>query len=182
MAKLAVGDRMPDFSFVTPFTGDRSLGETAKRVSGRTAVVFLRYFGCTLCQLDMRQYAKGYGEMTAGGGQMLLVLQSDPEKLAEQIGPDTFPYEIVCDPGQELYRLLDIAPAKSMAALGGDVKTMAKIAKATASGLKHGDYEGEELQLPAVFVMEPDLTLTYVHYGRTAGDIPGAKELAELLK
>ncbi len=182
MAKLTAGGKMPDFSFETPFTKDRRLAEAAGKITGKTAVVFLRYFGCTLCQLDMQQYAKGYEEMTAAGGQMLLVLQSDPQKIAAQIGPDTFPYEIICDPEQALYKMLEIAPAKSMAALGGDLKTVAKIGKATAAGFKHGEYEGEELQLPAVFVMTPDLTLTYAHYGKTAGDIPGPKELAELLK
>lgn len=182
MPKLTVGGKMPDFPFETPFTKDRRMAEAAGKISGKTAVVFLRYFGCTMCQLDMRQYAAEYKTMTAGGGQMLLVLQSDPQKLAEQITPETFPYEIICDPDRELYKLLEIAPAKSMVALGGNLKTVAKMAKATAAGLKHGEYEGEELQLPAAFIVTPDLTVTYAHYGKSGGDVPGPKELAELLK
>ena len=182
MAMLTAGEKMPDFTFDTPFTKGRTLAEAAGSIPGKTAVVFLRYFGCTLCQLDMQEYSKKYQEMTADGGQMLLVLQSDPEKIAAQITPETFPYEIICDPSQELYKSLEIAPAKSMAALGGDLKTVAKIGKATAAGFKHGEYEGEELQLPAAFVMTPDLTLTYAHYGKTAGDVPGPKDLGELLR
>ena len=58
---------------------------------------------------------------------------------------------------------------------------MAKIAKATAAGFKHGAYEGDELQLPAAFVLTPERELTYVRYAKSVGDMPEAEELAELL-
>lgn len=49
MAKLTVGSQMPDFTFAAPFEAGRTMLNTAGRVKGRTAVVFLRYFGCPLC-------------------------------------------------------------------------------------------------------------------------------------
>ena len=39
-----------------------------------------------------------------------------------------------------------------------------------------------EMFLPAAFVVEPDLTLTYAHYGKALGDVPTPEELAELLR
>lgn len=181
MPRLQVNSQMPDFTFATPFETDRTLAETAGRLKGKTALVFLRYFGCTLCQYDMQGFAEKYDRITATGGQLLVVLQSNPEKLAKELAPDTFPFEIICDPEQVLYRSLEISPAKSMAEMA-DIETLKKIAKVTLSGLRHGDYEGEELQLPATFVVTPNLTLTYVHYGKTGGDVPTSEELAELLK
>ena len=57
-----------------------------------------------------------------------------------------------------------------------------KIAKATAAGYKHGAYEGNELQLPASFVVDRERRISYAHYGKSAGDTPDVRSLAELLK
>nr|WP_289706403.1 hypothetical protein [Enterocloster clostridioformis] len=46
----------------------------------------------------------------------------------------------------------------------------------------HKEYEGEELQMPAVFVVDRELRLTYVRYGENAGDVPEPEELKELLE
>ncbi len=59
---------------------------------------------------------------------------------------------------------------------------MAKIALVRATDLKHGDYEGNEMQLPAVFVMNEKRELLYVHYGESGGDSPTAEELEKLLE
>lgn len=181
MPRLKTGEKMPDFMFQTPFETGRTLAETVGKIPGKTAIVFLRYYGCTLCQYDIHQYAQAKDRIAAAKGQMLIVLQSDPQKLAGQMKQGDLPFDIICDPQQKLYQDFGIAPAKSKAKLA-DFKTIGKIARAGAGGFKHGDYEGNELQLPAVFVMEPDRTLSSVHYGVSAGDVPTPEELAELLK
>lgn len=171
---------MPEFYYRTPFRSNLSISDTVKLVKGKTALVFLRYYGCTLCQYDMHQYAEQYKEVKKCGAQILVVLQSDPEKLAVQTKPEDFPFEIICDPEQKLYKQLEIPAAKSMLKMA-DTKTFGKMVSAKASGFKHGEYEGEELQLPAVFIMDQKRFLSYVHYGKSAGDVPDVKELIALL-
>ena len=144
MPKLTVGATLPDFTFDTPFAQGRTMAQTAAAVSGKTALVFLRYYGCTLCQYDIHQFLVEHEKIAATGGQMLVVLQSDPGKIAAQQGPQALPFDIICDPEQKLYKQFDIQPA--------------------------------------VFVVKPDLTLTHVHYGTSAGDVPDPEELAALLK
>lgn len=177
---LSEGDVVPDFTYDTPFQQGVSLADTVKKAS-KTALVFLRYYGCTLCQYDMHQFAEHYGELTANGGQVLVVLQSDPAKLAEEITPDALPFDIVCDPKAALYIRFAVHQAESMLKLG-DVSTMKKIAQVHAAGYKHGRYEGSELQLPAVFVMDAERKVSYAHYGKTVSDLPSVEELAALLK
>lgn len=143
-------------------------------------MVFLRYFGYPLCQYDMQEFAAAYDRIAATRGQLLVVLQSDPAKLSGALTADTFPFEIICDPEQTLYRAREIGAAKSMDALVDD-QTAEKIKKVELSGPQHGDYE-KELQLPATFVVTPDLTVIYAHYGTAAGDMPTPAELAGLLK
>ena len=179
MPKLHVGEKMPDFTFDTPFEKGLTIGQVAKRVEGKTAVVFMRYYGCTMCQYDIHLFKTQHDKIAATGGQMLVVLQSDPGKIAAQQGPDDLPFDIICDPEQKLYKQFDIRPAKSKLGMVS-LKTIGKLGKAKA--FTHGEYEGDELQLPAVFVVKPDLTLTHVHYGTSAGDVPDPEELAALLK
>lgn len=180
MAKLNVGELMPDFTYETPFAQGLTLGETAAKAR-KTALIFMRYYGCTLCQYDIHQLYMHYNELIAGGGQILVVLQSDPKKLADDLKtPEALPFPIICDPEQKLYREFSIEPAASKAKMA-DVKVMAKIAKATAAGFKHGDYEGNELQLPAAFVLDAGRKLTYVRYAQTVSDMPEIGELVELL-
>lgn len=181
MARLEKGSKMPEFIYDTPFEAGYSIADTVKKVKGRTALVFLRYYGCTLCQYDISQYATQYDAIAATGGQLLVVLQSAPGKLAKEMKDGDLPFRIICDPKQTLYQEFEIIPAKSKPQMV-DAHTMKKIAQAKMAGFQHGEYEGEELQLPAAFVLEPDLTITYAHYGRTVGDVPDSLELAELLK
>ena len=179
MPKLTVGATLPDFTFDTPFAQGRTMAQTAAAVQGKTALVFLRYYGCTLCQYDIHQFLVEHAKIAATGGQMLVVLQSDPAKIAGQQGPEALPFDIICDPEQKLYKEFDIRPAKSKLGMV-NLKTIGKLSKAKA--FTHGEYEGDELQLPAVFVVTPDMKLTHVHYGTAAGDVHTPEELAELLK
>lgn len=178
--RLEVGQTMPDFTFDTPFAKGQTISAVAAE-GGKTAIVFLRYFGCTVCQYDMHLLAENYSAITANGGRVLVVLQSTPENIAAGITPETFPFTIICDPDQALYKQFSIQPASAMLKLA-DMATMEKIGKAKVAGYKHGDYEGNELQLPATFVVDNDLTITQAYYGKAAGDTPDSDTLAAWLK
>ena len=180
MAKLEKGQIMPDFEYVTPFSQGHTLTETAAKAP-KTALIFLRYWGCPLCQYDIHLLAQAHPEITAHGGQLLVVLQSDPKGLAEQLGKeDALPFSIICDPDQKLYQRFAIAPAASMAKMA-DLKMVGRIVKATRMGIKHGDYEGNEQQLPAAFVIDGERKIRYAHYAASVSDMPDAAELAALL-
>lgn len=181
MSKLERGKYMPEFCYQTPFRNNLSISDTVKLVKGKTALIFLRYYGCTLCRYDMYLYAEYYKEVKKCGAQILVVLQSDSEKLAIQIKPEDFPFEIICDPEQKLYKQLEIPVAKSMLKMA-DAKTFGKMVSAKKSGFRHGEYEGEELQLPAMFIMDQKRFLSYVQYGKSAGDVPDVKQLITLLE
>lgn len=181
MARIIVNDKMPDFVCDTPFVRDNRLSDLVTRVKGKTALVFLRYYGCPICQLDLFEYAVHYDTIKQTGGQLVVVLQSHPNVLRQELTENTFPYDIICDPDQKLYRMLSIDPAASMLKMLS-LKALKKIMRSTKMGYKHGLYEGEEKQLPALFVLDSDLTVHYVHYGKDAGDVPDASGLADLMK
>ena len=176
--KLQTGLMMNNFTFDTPYANGIRLKDA---VTGkRTAIVFLRYYGCPLCQYDMHLFAKGYSRIAETGGQLFIVLQSSPEQIRQKVAPGQFPFPIICDPDRQLYKAFDIHPAPSKdAMLGGNLEEKAKGIR--AMGLTHGEYEGEELQLPAAFVVKGDLELIYVRYGENIADVPTVEELLPLL-
>ena len=180
MAKLELGQIMPDFEYVTPFSQGHTLAETAA-AAPKTTLIFLRYWGCPLCQYDIHLLSQAHADITANSGQLFVVLQSDPAGLAEQLGsPDKLPFSIICDPDQKLYKEFAIDPAASMAKMA-DLKMVGKIIKATKLGFKHGTYEGDEQQLPAAFVVDSACRILYAHYAQSVSDMPDAAELAKLL-
>lgn len=178
MAKLTVGEKMPDFTAAGVFGSAKLLSSRVGK--GKTAIVFLRYYGCTLCQYDIHTYAEHYQEIVGDTGKLFVVLQSTPESIKKQMTRETLPFEILCDPEEKLYKEFEINPAKDMAELGGG-NVADKVAEARKRFL-HGDYEGEELQLPAAFVVQSDLTITYARYGKDGADVPTPQELEQLLK
>ena len=161
MARLQQGNRMTDFKFCTPYAGEDSVrGLMEDGAYNRFAFIFLRCYGCTLCQYDMHRYMEKYSEITAGGGSFCVVLQSSPETVRRELGENVLPYTVICDPERRLYEALEIRPAADSSQLmGGD--TQAKAAEAR-KWFTHKEYEGEELQMPAVFVVDRELRLTYV--------------------
>ena len=179
MARLNVGEQIQEFTFDTPFEKGRSLEETVRKAT-KTALLFLRYYGCPVCQVDIRQLAKNYERITEDEGQLLIVLQSTPETISSQLNRYDLPFEIICDPEQKLYHAFEIKPAESIVAMV-DIKTVLKLAKGKVSGLKHGTYEGNEQQLPAAFVMDRERRLSYVHYAKTLSDMPDVDKLVSLL-
>lgn len=176
--KLEVGNIFPNFTVDTVYERKLSLKEMVG--DKKTVLLFLRYAGCTLCRFDMMVLKDEYEKITELGGKVLVVLQSDPDKLSSEIDKDFYPYDIICDPSQDIYAQLEIKPANSQEEMIGP-KTMEKIKKVEESGLTHGDYEGNEMQLPAAFIVDKDLTVLYEHYATNITDMPSVDELANLL-
>lgn len=178
--KLNVGSTFPDFGYDTPFSRQESLYSA---LEDRPAIIlFLRYYGCTICQLDMHELSKSYDKILASGGKVFVVLQSDPAALKSTLnGLNPYPFDIICDPDQALYNKFEIKSAASKLGLVG-MAAIKKMSGAKALKLEHGAYEGSELQLPAAFGIKPGGTVFYSHYGKNVGDTPSVDEMAELLK
>lgn len=180
MARVVQGDKLADFTYQTAYEQNLKISDTVKRVEGKTAIVFLRYFGCVLCQYNMREFIVNHGVISKTGGQLIVVLQSDPAVVREQTEGKELPYDIICDKDQELYKLFEIGSAASKMELFDD-EGRAFIEKLKAEGFTHGAYEGNEQQLPALFIVDNDLNVEYAHYATLATDMPDSHEIAAMM-
>jgi len=176
--KLVVGQKMPDFSYNTVYNNNLSYLEDIK--GKKTVLLFLRYLGCSMCQLDLLDLEVAMDEFKANNIDVKVVLQSSQSIMLDSFKESPLSYDIICDPNQELYKQFQISPAKNKLQLagGGVIK---KVLRAKKEGIQHGEYEGNELQLPALFIMNEDSVITYAHYGTNGADIPSAKEIISII-
>ena len=182
MTKLNVGDKMPNLTFNTAYKNGVSIKDV---LEGKTIFWVLRYIGCTVCRYDVHVISERYDEIKAKGAKVLVVMQSDQAHVQNDLKDIQLPFDIICDNEMKIYNALSIEPAASMQELGGGAENLAllkeKGAKAAACGFSHGDYEGNEQQLPAMFIVEEDGTVSYAHYAKNIMDMPTVDGVLELL-
>ena len=179
--KLTCGEQLPDFVYDTPFAQNCQFAEQFRQADESVVIYFLRYYGCTLCQLDLQELAAAYPQIRSKCAKLFVVLQSEPEALKKQLAEKPLPFDIICDPKQRLYRQFEIGAAANKAGLA-DMRTVKKLLRAKLLGLRHGAYEGNELQLPALVIADAHGKIVYVHYAKSAGDISDAGQLLGLLE
>ena len=155
-------------------------------LNGKTVLWVLRYIGCTVCRFDVHMIMKRYEEFTARNAKVIVVMQSDTAHLQNDLkqSDTVLPFEIIADPGQVIYRRLGINAAGSKEELLGSSaeQLKRKAAAAREVGFSHGDYEGDELQLPALFILDDQGTVLYSHYAETLMDMPGVDQVLRLLE
>ena len=182
MTKIRPGETFPSFSFNTAYKSDLNTPEILK---GKTVFWVLRYIGCTVCRYDVHMIAERYQQFIDHNAQVYVVMQSDAKHVQDDLAKtDTVqPFEIICDPEQKIYELLSIKPAVSMEALVEGVmdQLKAKSRAARIAGYSHGDYEGNEQQLPALFIVGEDGTVSYAHYAKNIMDMPSIDEVLAML-
>ena len=181
MSKVEAGQRLDDLAVTTVNRGSCHLSSLLSR-EGKTAIVFLRYYGCPLCQYDMIKYRDAYDAITGGGNELVVALQSTGESIASQTDIK-FPFDIICDPEMLIYKALDIKPSEPMkdGEMPAPTPEMLRLFREIEDmGIKHGPNEGIEEQLPAWFILDSDLNVLKAHYCTDPFDIPAPEDFAEL--
>ena len=186
MAKLVVGDKMPNFIFNTAYESNKTVEKVIKEKK-RTVFWVLRYIGCTTCRYDVHVMASRYQKFLDLDTQIYVVMQSEPANVREDLKDAKLPFDIICDPAMEIYRSLEIRPAASQqdrlpTALAEIAKLEEKKKKVAEAGFVHGKYEGDEQQLPALFVVECDGTVSFAHYAKNSIDMPTVDEMLKVLR
>ena len=172
--KLTKGNIAPDFSFDTPWKTNQRFYEKAEKKA--SVLIFLRYHGCPVCQMEMARIKQDIGIFKQKKAQVFVILQSRPETVAKLTEERDWPFTIVCDPDGDIFLQYGVEP-------GGIFKYLhpaglVAAVKATFKGFRHGRFEGRETQLPAAFVVKPDRRLTIAYYGKTISDVPSSENLA----
>jgi peroxiredoxin len=168
MKRITDGMDAPDFTFDTPWEKSLRFYDILKE-GKNTALIFLRYIGCPLCQMKISELIRDYERFREQGITLMVVLQSTPENIKNTI-EQKVPFSIVCDPEQKLFSLYGVRAGSIFRYATPSV--IKKAIRARKAGFAHGTYEGNERQLPALFIVDPHGKVVYSYYGKNVGDMP----------
>lgn len=177
--RIAPGDKIPFFQYDTPYSAQNSFRALLEQ-NAPLVLVFMSNFGHPVTRTFVSRYSHTRHKLTDGGFAM--VVRSYPEKLAENIGPRSLPYPLLCDAEGVLYDLLDI-PTKTGFWRTCSLEAWRILKKARRRGYVMPAHQPQ--QMPLTLILDADGTVLFSHYGSSLTDVPedcGAMEnlLAEL--
>lgn len=160
MARLKAGDLAPEISSTSINMGEFKLSNLKGKE--RVLIIFSRYFGCTVCQIDFKELLEASDDIQKTG-TMVFITQSGEENARKAIEGKSVPFPVILDPKEPypIYRAYDI----------GDFgpedlpKIRERAMKGREQGFQHGAYEGNERQSPADFIVSTEGRIDHAHYG-----------------
>jgi peroxiredoxin len=174
MRKLKIGDKAPEFTYDTPWgKGLRFSGKG----SGKTSVfIFMRYLGCPICQTDIANLKQEIDLIGHGEDNLYVVLQGHAEAMEMLTGKVDWPFAVISDPEGKIFRKFRVNPEGMIKYL--HPAGLIAAVRATIQGYRNGRFEGRETQLPAVFIVDRDNTISFAHYGEQLHGAPRKKPAA----
>lgn len=175
--KLETGMKIEDFSFETQNAFKKSFLSELKGAE-QTILLFLRYIGCPVCNLMIHEINDNFYAFQKKQKKIFVVLQSKQENLKKELGDYKLNFEIILDPEMKLYKKFSLESAEKKEDLV-DEYSMERILLAKEKGFIHGEYEGDEMQYPATFIINKEGIVILSKYGKTATDTLTVNELLE---
>ena len=158
--KLKVGDKAPLFKLDSYNAGTIDLGELIGKKQ-KIVLIFSRYFGCPICQLDLNILMESVPEINDKGAKLLYVTQSGEKVAQEFIAKYKIEFPVIPSSRKELYAEYGLGLMNEEAVK----KVKSKFKEATERGFVHGDYEGWENQGPGQFVIGEDGNIIHERKG-----------------
>ena len=157
--KVKEGDKAPLFKLESYNAGTIDLADLIGKQ--KIVLIFSRYFGCPICQLDLKDLMKKYTEIEDKGAKILYITQSGEKIAKEFIEKENISFPVIPSSKDELYAEYGLG----MMGAGAIMKVPGKLKEAKKAGIGHGEYEGWEKQDPGQFVIDEEGTIIHAHSG-----------------
>lgn len=116
----------------------------------KIVLIFSRYFGCPICQSDLKNLMERKSEIEEKGVKILYITQSGEKIAKEYIEQKNIDFPVIPSSKDELYADYGLGLMTSEA-----VKQIPlKLKDVKKYGFEHGGYEGWEKQGPGQFVID----------------------------
>jgi peroxiredoxin Q/BCP len=157
--EIAEGDKAPLFKLESYNAG---IIDLAKEIGEKKIVlIFSRYFGCPICQVDLRELMIRKAEIENKDVKILYITQSGEKVAKEYIEKEKIDFPVIPSSKDELYAEYGLGFMTPEA-----VKQIPlKLKEVQKHGFKHGAYEGEEKQEPGQFVIDENGTIIHALEG-----------------
>jgi len=156
---INVGDKAPLFKLDSYNAGAIDLATLIGKQ--KIVLIFSRYFGCPICQLDLKTLLERLAELENKGAKVLYITQSGDKIAKEFIESKGIKIPVIPSTKDELYKEYGLGPMVKEAVK----QVRAKVKEAFAAGFEHGEYEGWEPQCPGQFVIDTSGTIIHAKPG-----------------
>lgn len=92
---IKVGEKAPDFTLKNAFGEEISLKDELKK--GPVVLVFYRGAWCPFCNMHLHALQKSLPQFKKYGAQLITITPQTPDKSAQQIGKDGYPFQVLSD-------------------------------------------------------------------------------------
>ncbi|MFX1315040.1 MAG: peroxiredoxin-like family protein [Promethearchaeota archaeon] len=157
--KIKVGDKAPLFKLDSYNAGLIDLQELLG--NQKLVLIFSRYFGCPICQLDLKELMERHFEIENKGAKILYITQSGEKVAKEFIIKENIDFPVIPSSKEELYAEYGLGMMESEAIK----QVKAKFKESIKAGIKHGEYEGWEQQGPGQFIINEEGKIIHTKKG-----------------
>jgi len=146
---LREGDEAPLFKLDSYNAGPIELAQFKGQ---KVVLIFSRYFGCNICQLDLKTLLSRKEEIYEKGAKIFYVTQSGEKVSRSFIKKENIDFPVIPSSKEGLYKDYGLGLMTTEAV----TEVRAKMKEATLLGIEHGEYEGWEKQGPGQFIINED--------------------------
>ena len=157
--KIKEGDIAPLFKLESYNAGIIDLEELIGEQ--KIVLIFSRYFGCPICQLDLNILLEDRDKIRARGAKILYITQSGEKVAKEYIDKYKIDFPVILSSKDELYAEYGLG----LMTAGAVAEVRSKLKEAMKLGIEHGEYEGWEKQGPGQFVINEEGKLIHARKG-----------------
>jgi thioredoxin-dependent peroxiredoxin len=174
---LKAGQQAPDFTMTDAKGGKFTLSDYKGK--NPVVLVFLRYAGCPICQLALHDLKDAGADFAARGAEVVAFVQSPRESIEKSGDISIFPFRLIPDPNETIYKLYGVAAGSFIDMLAP--QTVARGIQAVTHGHMQGKMEGNQWQLPGDFIIGKDGVLKLARIGRNLADNLSPQQLLTYL-
>lgn len=157
--KIKIGEKAPLFKLDSYNAGTIDLAELIGKK--KIVIIFSRYFGCPICQLDLNILLENVSKIKQKGAELLYITQSGEKVAKEFIEKYNIDFPVIPSSKDELYSEYGLG----LMTAGAFTKVRGKLKEATKMGIQHGEYEGWEKQGPGQFVIDEEGNIIHAEKG-----------------
>ena len=157
--EIKVGDKAPLFKLDSYNAGNIDLAEEIG--TQKIVLIFSRYFGCPICQLELNDLLARLTEIENKGAKLLYITQSGEKTAKEFIEKKKINFPVIPSSKKELYKDYGLGRMTTEAIK----EVRAKLKETMKGGIEHGDYEGWEQQGSGQFVVDSDGKIIHAKQG-----------------
>jgi peroxiredoxin len=165
---LDVAATAPEFAAVDQTGKSQELKSMLKK--GPVVLIFYRGQWCPYCNKQMKQLQDSLPQLTAKGASLVAITGEKPENITKTVSKTKATYPVLYDAGLNIMRSYDVAFAV-------DADTQKKLKGYGIDLDQANGSNGNNLPVPAVYVINKDGKIVYKHFDPDYTKRPSVAEI-----